>query len=188
MKHCLFPLYLPTQQNAPTQHILFAKNICFHFAPKKRTFCPILLHLHTHFVKKKIRCVTYLPTRYPQGPVGKGETNTCVSYSQALCTVHRYIKQLCMCMLCLAQVTDQGEEKPIYCLAHQSSFTQTSWSTIKKEGFVFTLFYTNVIIICIVFSSTLVGMGLFSMRLDIFDLLVLCFGEYIFTGVFFNFL
>jgi hypothetical protein len=31
IKNCLFPLYLPTQQKAPTQHILFAnfKSIFF---------------------------------------------------------------------------------------------------------------------------------------------------------------
>jgi hypothetical protein len=83
IKNCLFPLYLPTQQNAPTEHILFAdfnsKYYYFHFAPKKSTFYPILLHLHTHFVNKIKQIFTYLPTRYPQGPVGKGETKKYLS-------------------------------------------------------------------------------------------------------------
>jgi hypothetical protein len=66
IKHCLFPLYLPTQQTAPTRPILFAnfksKYNFFHFAPQKSKLCPILLHLHTHFVKQKIKdCLpTYL--------------------------------------------------------------------------------------------------------------------------------
>jgi hypothetical protein len=65
IKKFLFPLYLPTQQNGPTQHILFAnfksKYFYFDFAPKMSKSCPILLHLHTRFVKQ-IKKMCYLPT------------------------------------------------------------------------------------------------------------------------------
>ena len=36
---------------------------------------------------------------------------------------------------CLTQITDTGEEKPIYYLSHKLSKSQTKWSTIEKECF-----------------------------------------------------
>jgi hypothetical protein len=66
IKNCLFPLYLPTQQNAPTRHILFAnfksKYYYFHFAPKKSKFCVIFYYIYIQIVLNKIKKIFYLPT------------------------------------------------------------------------------------------------------------------------------
>jgi hypothetical protein len=46
---------------------------------QKEQIISYCLHLHTHFDKYKIKDVftySYLPTRYPQEPVGKWETST----------------------------------------------------------------------------------------------------------------
>jgi hypothetical protein len=81
IKNCLFSLYLATDLTKcpySTHFICQFQINFFSFCKKKSKLCPNLLHLHTHFVKY-IFCF-YLPTRYPPGPVGKGETNTFLSW------------------------------------------------------------------------------------------------------------
>jgi hypothetical protein len=87
IQNCLFPLYLPTQQNAPTQHILFANfksRYNFFYLHQKRANSVLYYYIYIHILLNKkhtdLLPTLVLPTRYPQGPVGKWETNTFLSW------------------------------------------------------------------------------------------------------------